>query len=100
MKQAGVDSRAVADLLGHSSTRMVDLVYGRMNLGAYRNAVAALPGGESLRERDSNGTEPSRLGGKGGMKRRAQPVENPLSLVLGPGIEPGTRGFSIRCSTS
>ncbi len=99
MKQAGVDSRAVADLLGHSSTRMVDLVYGQMNLAAYRNAMAALPGGESLRERDSNGTEVNALGGNGGNKRRAQPVETSLNLVLGPGIEPGTRGFSIRCST-
>ena len=46
----------VADLVGHSSTRMVDLVYGQMSLAAYRNAVATLPGGESLRERDRNRT--------------------------------------------
>ena len=27
-------------------------------------------------------------------------LDVPTTLVLGPGIEPGTRGFSIRCSTS
>lgn len=43
LKQAGNDSRVVADLLGHSSTRMVDLVYGRLTVGTYRAAVATLP---------------------------------------------------------
>lgn len=31
MKQRGVDSAAVAKLLGHTTTRMVDLVYGRLH---------------------------------------------------------------------
>jgi integrase len=43
LKQAGVDSRAVADLMGHSSTRMVDQVYGRLTPEVYARAVAALP---------------------------------------------------------
>lgn len=43
MKQAGVDSLAVAHLLGHSSTRMVELVYGKLNAATYQAAVATLP---------------------------------------------------------
>lgn len=31
LKQAGVDSLAVAKLMGHASTRMVDLVYGQLH---------------------------------------------------------------------
>lgn len=43
LKQAGVDSRAVADLMGHTSTRMVDQVYGRLTPEVYQRAVASLP---------------------------------------------------------
>jgi integrase len=54
MKQQGVDSKAVAELLGHSSTRMVDLVYGHLNRDTLKRAVAALPGGW-----DNSGTDKS-----------------------------------------
>jgi integrase len=43
LKQASVDSLAVAKLLGHSSTRMVELVYGHLDLSTFRRAVAELP---------------------------------------------------------
>lgn len=46
LKQAGADSQAVAELLGHASTRMVEAVYGRLNEDAYRRTVALLPEGE------------------------------------------------------
>ena len=36
MKQAGVDSAVVAELLGHASTRMVDRVYGKLGRAARR----------------------------------------------------------------
>lgn len=53
LKQAGVDSSAVAALMGHTSTRMVDLVYGKLAPATLRAAVAHLPavppvGGEQL----------------------------------------------------
>ncbi len=38
-----VDSMTVAHLLGHSSTRMVELVYGRLSETTYRRAIAAMP---------------------------------------------------------
>lgn len=43
LKQRGVDSKTVADLMGHSSTRMVDQVYGRLTPEVYQRAVASLP---------------------------------------------------------
>lgn len=44
LKQAGVDSKAVADLMGHASTRMVDQVYGRLTPEVYAKAVGLMPG--------------------------------------------------------
>lgn len=43
LKQEGVDSMTVAHLMGHSSTRMVELVYGRLADETYQDAVAAMP---------------------------------------------------------
>ena len=43
LKQAGQDSLVVARLMGHTSTRMVELVYGHLSSKEYRAAVAVLP---------------------------------------------------------
>lgn len=43
LKQRKVDSLTVAHLMGHSSTRMVELVYGRLSDETYQDAVAAMP---------------------------------------------------------
>lgn len=43
LKQRGVDSLTVAHLMGHTTTRMVELVYGRLADDTYRDAVALLP---------------------------------------------------------
>lgn len=43
LKQAGADSQAVAELLGHASTRMVEAVYGKLNEDTFRRTVALLP---------------------------------------------------------
>lgn len=43
LKQRGVDSLVVAHLMGHTTTRMVELVYGRLAEETYRDAVALLP---------------------------------------------------------
>jgi integrase len=42
--QGGASTLAVAHLLGHSSTRMVELVYGRLTPAVYEAAVGGLPG--------------------------------------------------------
>lgn len=43
LKQRGFDSLVVAQLLGHTSTRMVEKVYGRLADANFIAAVAALP---------------------------------------------------------
>ncbi len=44
-KNVGVDSAVLAQLLGHTSTRMVDMVYGRLNLETLRRATDSIPSG-------------------------------------------------------
>lgn len=43
LKQAGVDSKRIADLMGHTSTKMADEVYGQLNAESYRDAIDQLP---------------------------------------------------------
>jgi len=43
LKQAGNDSMVVAKLLGHSTSRMVELVYGHLSTKEYLGAIADLP---------------------------------------------------------
>lgn len=43
LKQAGVDSMAVARLMGHTSTRMVEAVYAQLTDETLRAAIARMP---------------------------------------------------------
>ena len=128
MKQAGEDSAVVAKLLGHSSTRMMDLVYGLL---ADENLVAAtkrLPsvafssrsdGSKTVAEsgaplplerspETSDALDVSTVG-EAPNPRNSEPPQafadagvrmNELGRVPGGGIEPPTRGFSVPCSTN
>lgn len=49
LKQAGVDSMIVAELMGHSSTRMIELVYGRLDLASKQRAMGRLPRRPAIR---------------------------------------------------
>lgn len=51
LKNAGADSAVVARLLGHASTKMVDLVYGRLSTETLAGAVDRLPGGAACAAR-------------------------------------------------
>jgi integrase len=95
LKQEGIDSAIVARLLGHGSTKMVDLVYGQLDDDTLQRAVRRLPG-----VWDTGGTDDCATPAISAIPAMPVSVEESLTLVLGPGIEPGTRGFSIRCSTS
>jgi integrase len=46
LKNQKTDSAVVARLLGHTSTKMVDLVYGRLSEDTLAEAVSRLPGGK------------------------------------------------------
>jgi integrase len=96
LKQDGVDSAVVARLLGHGSTKMVDLVYGRLDEETLRRAVMTLPGSRW----EAGGKRVCAESAKSAIPAKPLSVEETLTLVLGPGIEPGTRGFSIRSLSS
>jgi len=96
LKQDGVDGAIVARLLGHSSTRMVDLVYGQIDTATLARALLRLPGGEC----ELGGKDASGRAAQNGQPAQPPTLDNSLSSVLGVGIEPTTRGFSVRCSTN
>jgi integrase len=97
--QAGTSNRIVADLLGHSTTRMVDLVYGRIDNATLRTAIMRLP---SCDAGVSNAMPQPGVAGTTGHTPSAPTITNSVEesaissscLVPSPGIEPGTRGFS------
>ena len=142
LKQRGVDSMVVAKLLGHTTSRMVELVYGHLNDATTQAAVAQLPAMaptvaelppapepapitslDAWRRRGARPAAKSAVaeigeapdaGDRGSkwvaeqerperrerLQRRGRRESFPQVLVPSPGIEPGTRGFSVRCSTS
>jgi hypothetical protein len=157
LKQAGVDSMVVAKMLGHTTSRMVEMVYGHLNDATTIAAIAKLPAptepslaepatrGATVpvrRRRGVAGEAPSlklvaadpaasqpaepvprwrsragrvhpRAGSgskwvvkQGRNERRERPMRQPGSqsssevVVPRVGIEPTTRGFSVRCSTN
>lgn len=98
--QAGVSNRIVAKLLGHNTTRMVDLVYGQLDEETLTAAIGKLPGGcvtGVSGETTSPGTP-----GAGGTTHAPMSIVNSVEtaqtstefLVPRDGIEPPTRGFS------
>ncbi len=107
LKQRGVDSAAVAKLLGHTSTRMVDLVYGHLSDDTLAAAVAVLPptsgsvlvaaSGEKLAPARRMATERPLADDR---QAAGRPATHRSTSVPRGGIEPPTRGFSVRCSTS
>jgi len=99
----GAPLKIVATLLGHKSTRMVDLVYGKVSDATAAAWVA--------RTWDTDGTTPSQTGGADGApdsappgpltsENRGSPTRKRVSVVPRDGVEPPTRGFSVRCSTN
>jgi integrase len=87
--QDGVSNFLVARLLGHRTTRMVDLVYGQTSPAALEAAVARLPCAPGVHDPVRN------------VAQEASPgtVTDEITagdLVPRVGIEPTTRGFSGR----
>jgi integrase len=99
MKQGGADSKAVADLMGHTTTRMVDSVYGQLDELALRRAVELLPSAGSLSRCSNSVADASRSRASAGRKRHPPDSRKALKsggfMVPRDGIEPSTRGFSI-----
>jgi len=83
---------AVARLMGHSSTRMVELVYGQLTDATYRDAIARMPGGSNC---NAGVTDAVQNPGKDGTYGTVKTEPSAGNLVPRAGIEPATRGFSV-----
>jgi integrase len=97
----------VSKLLGHNSTRMVEKVYGQLTQDVLDGAVAKLPGNDchaGVTDTAQNAGEHGARGAGASSRLAAISVEESAisggSVVPRDGIEPPTRGFSVRCSTS
>lgn len=98
--QEGVSLYVVSRLLGHSSTRMVELVYGQLDDATLVAAIGKLPGGcdagvtHNLPRSDTAGTtghSPSTLSIVNSVEASQTSTVN---VVPRDGVEPPTRGFS------
>jgi len=123
--EAGVPLFPIAQAMGHKDTRMLERVYGRQTpeqLAGLMARAMGLPASsaENCSSIVAAASGPAGSAGPGGLPSDLpgdlQPcpenVEAPGTLqsrgplmferdvVPGPGIEPGTRGFSVPCSTS
>ena len=112
LRAAGVATDHVAKVMGHSTSRMVELVYGHLTTSELARlmqaAVARIepPPVMALAERpDAIRVSTKTLPNAPTPKGRATPIgrpeapPTPRNPVPRGGIEPSTRGFSIRCST-
>jgi Phage integrase family len=115
LKQNGVDSAVVAAMMRHSSTAMVDRVYGKLDEASYRRAIARLPGGTPSAHQAANPdchagvTSPAQSGGKhgtGGTDAMLGPITDPqeesvtygVRGVRAEGLEPSTSGLRVRAA--
>lgn len=99
--QAGTSLLVVSRLLGHKSTRMVDMVYGQLDEATLANAINRLPGGcdAGVSHVVPNPGTP----GAGGTSHQPMAIVNSIdttqtstgNFVPRDGVEPPTRGFSV-----
>jgi len=98
---AGVPPDLIAAQMGHADSRMVERVYGRLPGKQLRERLFAATGGTDdchVCATDSAGT--AGIGGPAENSTDGIDREKKRKWVPEPGLEPGTRGFSIHCSTN
>lgn len=94
LRSAGATPDLIAPMMGHSSTRMVETVYGRLPVSALVSRLQA-----ALNCSDSSAT-PLDSAAFAGLPGPAGNAETACFTVPRDGVEPPTRGFSIPCSTN
>lgn len=93
----GTSELAVSKMLGHGSSQMVRRVYAKLERSLMAREIAKLSGACAAGVPDSGSILSSEsLVSQESLGKLAEMLTNP---VLGPGIEPGTRGFSVRKPT-
>lgn len=99
--QAGETLYVVSRLLGHKSTRMVEMVYGQLDDATLASAIQRMPGGSHAGV--THGVPNGGTGGVAGTTSPSASIANSVeestisssSTVPRDGIEPPTRGFSV-----
>lgn len=103
LAQKGTHPRIAADLAGHASTRMVDLVYTRFPTTSYRAAVDKLPvlsnAAACAAGEKNNLPFPVFSEIQTPLGEESKSSETQEKVVPGAGIEPAARGFSVRRET-
>jgi integrase len=92
LRVLGVEPSLIARQLRHKDSRMAERVYGRMPADAAGAALRARLGEPASKARVKGVSRGSATGGLDGRNER----KIPANLVPRDGIEPPTRGFSIR----
>jgi hypothetical protein len=96
--------------MGHTSTAMVDRVYGKLDQASFRRAIAKMPGGLAAEDCHAGVTpitaQPGEHGTYGATPPKLKNADSgeesafSSSLVVGAeGLEPSTSGLRVRCST-
>jgi len=101
LRNSGVEPQLVGAAMGHTDSRMVERVYGRLQPEALASLLAARVGG-SLMGAASDGSETFAADGAELIDaNESQNADDSAEIaVRGDGIEPPTRGFSSRQSES
>jgi integrase len=94
MKEADVPNEVIAPLMGHKTTKMVEIVYGKQTPEELGRRLRRCITGASPSAAQEAGMAPMAQGGT------AKKPEKALISVPRDRIELPTRGFSILCSTN
>jgi len=98
MANLGASEMAVARMLGHGSSQMVRRVYAKLEHGLLRREILKLSGSCATGVPDSGPDEsPKSAVSQEALSKLAEILMRP---VLGVGIEPTTRGFSVRAPSN
>jgi len=109
-KQRDVGSAVVAAMMGHSSTAMVDRVYGKLDAAGYRRAIARMPGGADVTapapapNLHAGGTTIAQDRGEHGTTAPKREIADSVEKsamsasygVRAEGLEPSTSGLRVR----
>lgn len=103
LRAAGVRPSDIAPVMGHADSRMVEKVYGRLTPSELGEVLASqMPGKTAAHlqltaaDLQRTGVDRPRSGGWVGLPTGSQLAELSGLKVPGTGIEPVTRGFSVR----
>ena len=96
LKQQGVDSMVVARLMGHTTSAMVERVYGHLNDKTLREATNTLPRLEDLAQIPV--TKPGHFLRQERLLKQPSSEKSQTVTARPEGVEPPTFGFEVRRS--